>query len=733
MATYPVSVALFRPDRETVLRLGTYYGYNALTEQPRLKDLAIRLGPHRNTELIRMILDTIKRKTNFFRTSYPQTAKAAFSLLNLPSELQIRVLECTGLTASQPLTLQSSHHRFVLRDCFWSACGANPPSSEADLDIYRPFVLAALGYAMHRRPPQIIYTLPKPWHEQQPEVWLNLPDPQILHPGPEYDPPEYALPQDTPSTPQASRFLSGFPEYSRPRLRHIHWRFPALHHQSFRVDYKGMRTDWRNTARFIRKATPPGMLTLEIDLCPNGLESDVPEPPQKIALTRAQEFLADVKNGVVPVDSHDKALRIAFIYMDEGLWQDNGVLECRREAAPTRVVIRRGRVLRFNRTLDIFYLVQIGASINRSDQMDGDFPSPDDFDTFYTTHHALLNPSAWRSYYSETFLNQPTIARFYCLPELQDLPDTDFSLEQPRKRPHPGGGPLLPLESFTELALSMLKTTITRLRAVYPSVPPYSKTQARFWLEYMNLGSPAAKAVSRESWEPNTCGILAAQGAYDVYAWEEKYSAQVWEASWERRGVVEPDVEDDVWKTEVVWCGWLDGGIGAEAWWRGWEREVGGEEEVEFLAAVAVEETVGVDLDKLDFAVRSHVLLGVMQAAVKEGQKRQVFLEELEGGMVQSKRIREDTAGVWLREALGVVEPYIRIWEGVWPDTEEWAEVLRRMLVDNGQLFAKWKVSPHWSSISSWVRGSWSSRLASLRIFRAEVDDFLHIPSTRSL
>ncbi|KAL4749637.1 hypothetical protein BDW72DRAFT_213974 [Aspergillus terricola var. indicus] len=429
----------------------------------------------------------------------------------------------------------------------------------------------------------------------------------------------------------------------------------------------------------------------------------------------AEEFLADVRNGVVPVDSHDKVLRIAFIYMDEGLWQDNGVFDVVEKLHAQGWSFGEGE-LRFNRTLDIFYLAQIGAGINRSNQMDGDFPSPDDFDTFYTTHHALLNPSAWRFYYSKTFIKQRTTARFYRLPDLQDLPDTDFPLGQPRKRAHPSGGlhatklprwaysvsrthrrqPLLPLETFTELALSMLKATIMRLRAVYPSVPPYSETQARFWLEYMNLGSPAAKAVSRESWEPNTFGKLVAQGAYDVYAWEEKYSAQVWEASWERSGLVEPDVEDGVLKTEVMWCGWPDGGIGAEAWWRGWEEEVGGEEEVEFLAAVAVEETVGIEPGKLDFAVRSHVLLGVIRAAAREGEEREAFLEELERGMVRSGRIKADTAGVWLREALGVVEPYVRIWEGVWPDAEEErAEVLRRILVENGQLFARWKVSPH--------------------------------------
>jgi sensor domain CHASE-containing protein len=44
---------------------------------------------------------------------------------------------------------------------------------------------------------------------------------------------------------------------------------------------------------------------------------------------------------------------------------------------------------------------------------------------------------------------------------------------------------------------------------------------------------------------------------------------------------------------------------------------------------------------------------------------------------------------------LGAVESYVRIWEGVWPDAEEErGKVLRRILVENGQLFARWKVSP---------------------------------------
>lgn len=41
----------------------------------------------------------------------------------------------------------------------------------------------------------------------------------------------------------------------------------------------------------------------------------------------AQEFLANVESGSVPVTCHKDILRIAFIYLDEGLWTDNGVFD----------------------------------------------------------------------------------------------------------------------------------------------------------------------------------------------------------------------------------------------------------------------------------------------------------------------------------------------------------------------------------------------------------------------
>lgn len=53
------------------------------------------------------------------------------------------------------------------------------------------------------------------------------------------------------------------------------------------------------------------------------------------------------------------------------------------------------------------------------------------------------------------------------------------------------------------------------------------------------------------------------------------------------------EVTDGDGEEQVIWYVMLDGGIGGQAWWRGWEAELESEEEVQFLAAVAVEETVG--------------------------------------------------------------------------------------------------------------------------------------------
>lgn len=360
--------------------------------------------------------------------------------------------------------------------------------------------------------------------------------------------------------------------------------------------------------------------------------------------------------------------------------------------------------------MDIFYLAQLAAAIYRySSQLDGDFPCYSDFTAFYAVHHALLHSSAWRSYYSIHLLTQRTTARLYRPPDLQDLPDSSSPLCQPRRSPVSTHvlklprwaytvlcthrkQPFLPLATLNEVALRTLEATMTRLHTAYPRTPPYSESHARFWLDRFTSDlypSKVSEITSRRAWGPSSFGILVAQGMYDMHGLEAEYLTQT-----SGRNIAEGDGESE----QVVWCGLPDGGIGSMAWWRGWEEEVGSEEEVEFLAAVVVEETAGLEMegigmDELDLSIRSHILLAVMRAAVKKGQERECFLKELEKRMVQEVEIGEKNAGRWTREALKIMDPYVRIWHGVWPGIEERGDMLRGILVENAQLFARWKVS----------------------------------------
>ncbi|KAJ4289975.1 hypothetical protein N0V88_006776 [Collariella sp. IMI 366227] len=305
-----------------------------------------------------------------------------------------------------------------------------------------------------------------------------------------------------------------------------------------------------------------------------------------------EEVLADTEGGAVAVDCHDHVLRIAFIYLDEGLWDGNGVFDVVEKLHTNGWSFGEGE-LRFNRTLDIFYLAQLAAAIYRSSaQLTGDFPSPSDLPTFYTTHAALLHPAAWRAYYTPPFFaphnsallpppQPPRPARLLLParpaappeslpaaaagPHATKLPRWAHTVARTHRRQ-----PSLPLETLTRLALGTLEATTARLRIAHPGAQPYSETQARFWLEHMRLGSPGPSGPNsaKDAWGPDAFGVLVAQGGVDVFAWEARYSARLWEAS-------AVAVDGEVAKPDL-------------------DLDVGSEEEVEFLAAAAVEETAGV-------------------------------------------------------------------------------------------------------------------------------------------
>lgn len=358
-----------------------------------------------------------------------------------------------------------------------------------------------------------------------------------------------------------------------------------------------------------------------------------------------------------------------------------------------------------SRSLDIFYFVQIETCIHRTYEA-GDASLedlPGDFDAFRTHFDDFLHEDIWTQYYSPEFLAQPASTHFYRLPNLQDLIYTHSPMGSPRDT-DPGHftklprwaacvaatkrrQPTLPVSLIRRLAISTLQETIESQRTENHLVRPYSETQTKYWLNHFDIDSerrPRADIDFRWVWRPHEFGLEVARGHCDIWKWEELYSPKAWASS----TYVEPDLDGSK-KRSMYGTGFPDGGTGYYASNRGWEPEVGSEEEVAFLTAVAVKETEGVDASMLDYSIRSHMLLAVLYAAFSTHQD--AFIDDLAKRVAAGGRLEtKDMAEQWIREALKVMEPYISE-DQEWPTSEKnRSELLRRILLDNGQLFARW-------------------------------------------
>lgn len=191
-------------------------------------------------------------------------------------------------------------------------------------------------------------------------------------------------------------------------------------------------------------------------------------------------------------------------------------------------------------------------------------------------------------------------------------------------------------------------------------------------------------------------GTLVASGYYDVRMWERYYSRERWESAEAQVRFLEEDL-DGTRKSEVEWCGFPDGGLMGEVSVMGYEEELGSDEGIMFLAAVAakeIEEALAAEEAEntdgatgLNYAIRSHMLLGVLRAAFETDQAR--HMDDLKQRVVTSGRLDEKTVGPWMESVLEVIKPYTdRTRPAHIPG---WSRLLRLILEENGQLFGRWK------------------------------------------
>jgi hypothetical protein len=286
------------------------------------------------------------------------------------------------------------------------------------------------------------------------------------------------------------------------------------------------------------------------------------------------------------------------------------------------------RLIRYSRTVGIFYLYQLRVAIDRYTVDNQEtLPGPDDFDAVFKAYGNLLVPGTWRQHYSEDFMQQNITQRFWRLPNLETLPDSynDFVKKQDQSKAKRSLSNLehkLPRFAFRvvktylttdlsrvwvmEQALSVLQQTTIRSRLESKQIEMYSETQAYFWMTHMH-----SILIDFDK-----CGLkdlcfehVVAKGLIDTSVWRKHYSESRWTSIESRASFQKPDIQPLHLGSHVISPEFITGDLEQAVQRLGLMGEIPSDEELALDLVIAMRQVQGVYMDKLDFKLHSHILL----------------------------------------------------------------------------------------------------------------------------
>ncbi|UZP46560.1 hypothetical protein NXS19_014372 [Fusarium pseudograminearum] len=274
----------------------------------------------------------------------------------------------------------------------------------------------------------------------------------------------------------------------------------------------------------------------------------------------AQTFWKRFLDGSLESWDHYTHLRAGFFVLRDCFARGVGLLECADEFMTHLNRLREGNPERFrntaHRTMTIFWLhqIQVAAIEYQANNSPGKFPEQEEYaDILFSAPH-LMNSGLWRVYYTEDSLFTPQAKENWHLPDIQPLPTISQVTSRPPQKISGNDADRLPRFAFSVVqktlssqlrrggivkqALEALQSSTMRLRASDSSIPPYSETQAYFWIQIIHayLGSLQAQVSGSLTFE-------AFKPLFDVTGdeWRQYYSQSVWESIPARMSFVNPD------------------------------------------------------------------------------------------------------------------------------------------------------------------------------------------------
>ncbi|KAF4943226.1 hypothetical protein FGADI_13549 [Fusarium gaditjirri] len=259
---------------------------------------------------------------------------------------------------------------------------------------------------------------------------------------------------------------------------------------------------------------------------------------------------------------HYTHLRAGFFVMHDSFGRGLGLLECADEFMKHLNRLRDGNPERFrntaHKTMTIFWLhqIQVAALEYQAHSHLDKFPSREAYADIVFSAPRLMNSGLWRAYYSKDLLFSQIAREKYSLPDLQPLPTIKQITPAPLQEKAVHDVDRLPRFAFSVVqktlssklrrggvakqALEALQSSTMRLRASDFSVPPYSETQAYFWIQIIHAYTRSLEAEASES---QFTTYEAFKSLFDIKGdeWREYYSQSTWESIAARMAFVTPD------------------------------------------------------------------------------------------------------------------------------------------------------------------------------------------------
>jgi hypothetical protein len=289
----------------------------------------------------------------------------------------------------------------------------------------------------------------------------------------------------------------------------------------------------------------------------------------------ADAYWSAFQSGDIPQWNHRSHLRAGYTLLLDTLREGKGIFETAETFLDHLRRLKEFKPDRFpnteHRTMTIFWLCNLQVAILAFKQFNKTDTWPTRFDFQRVILHSphLMNDSLWKYHYSKDLMFSLEAKEYWQLPDLAALPDFTQTLSS---KPHHVRR-LSQEEPYRVMrfafvvvqrcissdvrrgwlikqALASLQSTTMRLRAKNPCVPPFSETQAYFWIQIIHAALASVYPAHTNTKNPlhvpvDKLSFSSFKALFDMEptVWKTYYTTERWEGIEARMVFMNPNLK----------------------------------------------------------------------------------------------------------------------------------------------------------------------------------------------